>query len=72
MYISRLVFFFLLLDTQPLLSQNNNLNMSASTSFISKNSLGFNTNGQAKNKNNINFNLEYSKKKFIIKIVTQF
>ena len=72
MYISRLVFFFLLLDTQPLLSQNNNLNMSASTSFISKNSLGFNTNGQAKNKNNINFNLEYSKKSLSSKLSLNF
>ena len=61
----KFLFIFLsatLLNTQPLFSQATNFNMSIGTSFNSKNTLGFYNNLRAQNKNNINFNLEYSKR----------
>jgi len=51
-----------LLNTQPLFSQDTNFNMSIGTSFNSENTIGLYNNLRAQNKNNINFNLEYSKK----------
>jgi hypothetical protein len=51
-----------LLYTQPLFSQDTNFNMNIGASFNSKNTLGFYNNLRAQDKNNINFNLEYSKK----------
>ncbi|MDB2537321.1 capsule assembly Wzi family protein [Amylibacter sp.] len=61
----KFLFIFLsatLLNTQPLFSQATNFNMSIGTSFNLKNTLGFYNNLRAQNKNNINFNLEYSKR----------
>ena len=61
----KFLFIFLsatLLNTQPLFSQATNFNMSIGTSFNSKNTLGFYNNLRSQNKNNINFNLEYSKR----------
>jgi hypothetical protein len=59
-------FFFIfvyatLLNTQPLFSQNDTLNMSVGTAFNSGNVLGVYNNLRTQNKSNINFNLEYSK-----------
>jgi hypothetical protein len=50
------------LNTQPLLSQNDTLNMSVGTAFNSKNTLGFYNYLRTQSKSNINFNLEYSKR----------
>jgi hypothetical protein len=50
------------LNIEPLFSQNNNFNISVSTSYNSKNTLGSYNSLKAQNKSNINFNLEYSKK----------
>ena len=61
----KFLFIFLsttLLNTQPVFSQATNFNMSIGTSFNSKNTLGFYNNLRAQNKNNINFNLEYTKR----------
>ena len=61
----KFLFLFLsttLLNTQPVFSQATNFNMSIGTSFNSKNTLGFYNNLRAQNKNNINFNLEYTKR----------
>jgi hypothetical protein len=55
-------FFTTLLITQPIYSQNNNLNMSVDTAFNSKNVLGFYNNLRTQNKSNINFNLKHSKR----------
>ena len=52
-----------LLTSQPLFSQNNNFYMNLSTSLNSKKTLGFYNNIRNQNKNNININLGYSKKK---------
>ena len=63
MYKFFIIFIFtMLLNIQPIFSQNNNLNMSVSTAFNSKNVLGFYNNIRTSNKSNINFNLEYSKR----------
>ena len=50
------------LNTQPLFSQNDTLNMNVGTAFNSGNILGVYNNLRAQNKSNFNFNLEYSKK----------
>jgi hypothetical protein len=50
------------LNTQPLLSKNNTLNMSVGTAFNSGNILGVYNNLRPQNKSNVNFNLEYSKR----------
>ena len=58
-----LIFIFsTLLITQPLFAQDTNLKMIVGTSINSKNTLGFYNNLRARNKSNINFNLEYSKR----------
>ena len=60
-----LLFIFIfstLLITQPLFAQDTNLKMSVGTSINSKNTLGFYKNLRARNKSNINFNLEYSRR----------
>ena len=63
MYRFFLIFIFAtFLNTQPLFSQNDNLNMSISTAFNSGNVLGVYNNLRTQNKSNINLNLEYSKK----------
>ncbi|MDB4125239.1 capsule assembly Wzi family protein [Amylibacter sp.] len=63
MYKFFLIFVFAtFLNTQPLFSQNDNLNMSIGTSFNSKNTIGIYNNLRIQNKNNVNFNLEYSKR----------
>ena len=70
MYKLSFIFVFVIsLNTQPLFSQNDNLNMSVGTTFNSGNVLGVYNNLRTQNKSNFNFNLEYSKKNFIIKIV---
>ncbi|MDA9927162.1 capsule assembly Wzi family protein [Amylibacter sp.] len=51
-----------LLNTQPLFSKDTNFNMSIGTSFNSKNTIGIYNNLRIQNKNNVNFNLEYSKR----------
>jgi len=61
----KFLFIFLssiLLNTQPLFAQDTNLKMSVGTSINSKNTLGFYKNLRARNKSNINFNLEYSRR----------
>ena len=63
MYKLSFIFVFLIsLNTQPLFSQNDNLNMSVGTAFNSGNVLGVYNNLRTQNKNNVNFNLEYSKR----------
>ena len=62
MYKFFLIFIFAtFLNTQPLFSQNDNLNMSVGTAFNSGNVLGVYNNLRTQNKSNVNFNLEYSK-----------
>jgi hypothetical protein len=62
MYKFLLLFVFsTLLNTEPLFSQNDNLNMSVSTTFSSKNTLGGYKNLKTQNKSDVSFNLEYSK-----------
>ena len=56
------LFLQLFLNTQPLFSQNDNLNMSVGTAFNSGNVLGVYNNLRTQNKSNVNFNLEYSKR----------
>ncbi|MDA9287298.1 capsule assembly Wzi family protein [Amylibacter sp.] len=70
-----LLFIFIfstLLITQPLFAQDTNLKMSVGTSINSKNTLGFYNNLRAQNKSNINFNLEYSKKRLSSKLSVNF
>ena len=63
MYKSFLIFIFAtFLNTQPLFSQNDTLNMSVGTAFHSGNVLGVYNNLRTQNKSNVNFNLEYSKR----------
>ena len=63
MYRFVLIFVFAtFLNTQPLFSQNDALNMSVGTTFNSGNVLGFYNNLRPQNKSNINFNLDYSKR----------
>ena len=63
MYKLSFIFVFVIsLNTQPLFSQNDNLNMSVGTAFNSGNVLGVYNNLRTQNKNNVNFNLEYSKR----------
>jgi len=52
------------LNTKPLFSKNNTLNMSVGTAFNSANVLGVYNNLRTQNKSNVNFNLEYSKRNF--------
>ena len=63
MYKFFLIFVFAtFLNTQPLFSQNDTLNMSVGTAFNSGNVLGVYNNLRTQNKSNVNFNLEYSKR----------
>jgi len=58
-----LIFIFaIFLNTQPLFSRSDNLNMSVGTTFNSGNVLGFYNNLRTQNKRNVHFNLEYSKR----------
>jgi hypothetical protein len=67
------VFFFsVLLNTQPLFSQGNNLNITIGSFFNSKNAYGFYNNLRYQNKSNINFNLEYLKKELSTRISLNF
>ena len=50
------------INTQPLFSQNDTLNMRLGTAFNSGNILGVYNNLRTHNKGNVNFNLEYSKR----------
>jgi len=50
------------LNTQPLFSQNDTLNVSVGTAFNSGNVLGVYNNLRTQNKSNVNFNLKYSKR----------
>ena len=52
------------LNTKPLFSKNDTLNMSVGTAFNSANVLGVYNNLRTQNKSNVNFNLEYSKRNF--------
>jgi len=62
MYKFFLIFIFAtFLNTQPLFSQNDTLNMSVGTAFNSGNVLRVYNNLRTQNKSNVNFNLEYSK-----------
>jgi hypothetical protein len=63
--VQQLLFIFIvstLLITQPLFAQDSNLKMSIGTSINSKNTLGFYNNLRARNKSNVNFDLQYSKR----------
>ena len=62
MYKFFIIVFVILLNTQPLFSQNDNLSLSVGTAFNSGNVLGLYNNLRTQNKSNINFNLEYSKR----------
>ena len=63
MYKFFLIFIFaIFLNTQPLFSRSDNLNMSVGTTFNSGNVLGFYNNLRTQNKRNVHFNLEYSKR----------
>ena len=71
----KFLFIFLssiLLNTQPLFAQGTILKMSVGTSINSKSTLGFYNNLRARNKSNINFNLEYSKKRLSSKLSLNF
>ena len=73
MYKFFLIFSFAtLLNTQPLFSQNDNLNMSVGTAFNSENVLGIYNNLRTRNKSNVNFNLEYSKRTLSSKLSFNF
>ena len=50
------------LNTQPLFSQSNSLNMSLGTAFNSRNIFGVYNNLRSQDKSNVDFNLEYSKR----------
>jgi hypothetical protein len=54
--------FAIILNTRPLFSQSDSLNMSVGTAFNSGNVLGVYNNLSTQNKSNVNFNLEYSKR----------
>ena len=61
MYKFFLIFIFAtFLNTQPLFSQNDTLNMSLGAAFNSGNVLGVYNNLRTQNKSNVNFNIEYS------------
>ena len=60
------------LNTQPLLAENDDLNMSVGTAFNSRNVLGVYNNLRTQNKSNINFNLEYSKRNLSSKLFLNF
>jgi hypothetical protein len=63
MYKFFLIFVFsTFLNTQPLFSHSDNLNMSVGTALNSGNVLGFYNNLRTQNKSNIHFNLKYSKR----------
>jgi hypothetical protein len=63
MYKLFIIFFFAtLLNNQPIFSQTSNLSMNVGTNFNSKNTIGTYNGLRTQNKNNINFNLEYSKR----------
>ena len=69
MYKFSLIYIFTtLFSVQPLFSQTDNLNITVGTAFNSKNALGLYNSLRTQNKSNTNFNIEYSKKKFIITI----
>ena len=51
--------FSILLNTQPVFSQNENFNMSVGTAFNSGNVLGVYNNLRTQNKSKVNFKLEY-------------
>ncbi|MDA9242743.1 capsule assembly Wzi family protein [Amylibacter sp.] len=73
MYRFFIIFFTVtLLDMQPLFSQNNIFNISIDTSFNSKNTLGFYNNLRTQNKSNVNFNLEYSKRRLASQLSINF
>ena len=73
MYKFFLIFSFAtLLNTHPLFSQNNNLNMSVGTAFNSGNVLGIYNNLRTQNKSNVNFNLKYSKRTLSSKLSFNF
>ena len=50
------------LNTHPLFSQSNSLNMSLGTAFNSGNVFGVYNNLRSQNKSSVDFNLEYSKR----------
>jgi hypothetical protein len=73
MYKFPLIYIFTsLLCTQPSFSQGDNLNITVSTAFNSKNALGLYNNLRTQNKSIINYNLEYSKKSFSTRFSTNF
>jgi len=73
MYKFFLIFFFAtFLNTQPLFSQNDTLNMSVGTAFNSGNALEVYNNLRIQNKSNVNFNLEYSKRTLSSKLSFNF
>ena len=73
MYKFFLIFVFAtFLNTQPLFSQNDTLNMSVGTAFNSGNVLGVYNNLRTQNKSNVNFNLEYSKRTLSSKLSFNF
>ena len=61
-----------LLNTHPLFSKNDNLNMSVGTAFNSGNVLGIYNNLRTQNKSNVNFNLKYSKRTLSSKLSFNF
>jgi len=71
----KFLFIFLsatLLNTQPLFSQATNFNMSVGTAFNSGNVFGIYNNLRTRNKSNVNFNLEYSKRTLSSKLSFNF
>jgi hypothetical protein len=63
MYKFFIIFFFATsLNIQPIFSQTSNLSMNVGTTFNSNNTIGTYNGLRTQNKNNINFNLEYSKR----------
>ena len=73
MYKVFLIYFFTsLLCIQPSFSQEDRLNTTINTAFNSKNALGLQNNLRTQNKSIINYNLQYSKKKFSSQVSLNF
>ena len=73
MYKVFLIYFFTsLLCIQPSFSQDDRLNTTINTAFNSKNALGLQNNLRTQNKSIINYNLQYSKKKFSSQVSLNF
>lgn len=65
-------FFVIALNVNPLFSKSNALNIDISAALNSKKTLGFRNNLRSPIKSNINYNLQYNKKKFSSQLALNF